>query len=689
MHVIVRLFSLTRLQRAVQYLLIFFVGIAAPEIYATVTTTQETSAPLPEWSLTQLEERLAEIDARLNELAHTTLRSDLGAIGYRSYNPNRPDATDWVKVDLGELQLVDEMILVPTIWRNSIDGFQADAFPRKFNIVGGSQEDTEGQVLASYDADIDLEPGISPLVFQIPQTRVSWIRIDAIELTQRSIDSVYCLQLAELMVFSGMKNVAFNRPVHSATRHKSIQETNKYRLSWLNDHLVDGATPYIMYSSQGEGSIAYLGRVLKPTKLPAPPMLTIDLGESKSISEFRLHTADLSNTVPQHSLSDRGVPADFRIEAANLKDFSDATTLVQYSRKSFNQLKPILSWHLSEDSYQYVRIVAENVISPFHTTINSYLFGFAEIEILANNQNVALGKRFEYSVGNERNIQTSASGSIIALTDGQNAYGKILSTKDWMRQLAERHLLESERPLILGELDVRHDRQKKNIRLMTWLLVLATAVIGFIILLNRAAHIKQAAQLKERFAADLHDELGANLHTISLYNDLARDSVDSREELLELLERMREFTERSGKAARFCTNMLEAKGLCEDLVDEMQRTSSRILADIDYELSFDGEAELRILRPRRRIDLFLFFKEAITNIIRHSSATQVSIHIAADKRTVQINITDNGVGMLQGTPPSLQRRARLMGATVATENLSEYGTRITLQLNRKRFLFLR
>ena len=61
--------------------------------------------------------------------------------------------------------------------------------------------------------------------------------------------------------------------------------------------------------------------------------------------------------------------------------------------------------------------------------------------------------------------------------------------------------------------------------------------------------------MRERFAADLHDELGANIHTIGLLGDLARDT-DSPEERQELLERSRFFTERSGNAIRNWSQVL-------------------------------------------------------------------------------------------------------------------------------------
>ena len=148
-------------------------------------------------------------------------------------------------------------------------------------------------------------------------------------------------------------------------------------------------------------------------------------------------------------------------------------------------------------------------------------------------------------------------------------------------------------------------------------------------------------------------------------------------------------------AARYCTNMLEAKGICEDLVDEMQRTTRRLLADLKYELTFEDEEILRQIRPRRRIDLFFFYKEALTNIIKHSGATFVETKIKADPKTIHMTITDNGHGIQSAElqrnaiPPSLKRRARLLRAKVSVERPENGGTRIVLFLKRRRFKYFR
>jgi len=69
--------------------------------------------------------------------------------------------------------------------------------------------------------------------------------------------------------------------------------------------------------------------------------------------------------------------------------------------------------------------------------------------------------------------------------------------------------------------------------------------------------------------------------------------------------------------------MLEAKGLCEDLTAELGVNSRRLLADLEYEYSFDGKSFLQELKPRKRIDIFLF----------HHTASPISFDIPAPPKS--------------------------------------------------------
>ena len=121
----------------------------------------------------------------------------------------------------------------------------------------------------------------------------------------------------------------------------------------------------------------------------------------------------------------------------------------------------------------------------------------------------------------------------------------------------------------------------------------------------------------------------------------------------------------------------------------MQRASMRITANLEHEISIEGEVYLGQLKPRTRVDLFLFYKECLVNISRHSGATQFSTRLTAGPRDIHLIVSDNGRGISEtqgnGIPSSLKRRARLLGANVNVARPASGGTSIELHLRTRRW----
>ena len=136
-----------------------------------------------------------------------------------------------------------------------------------------------------------------------------------------------------------------------------------------------------------------------------------------------------------------------------------------------------------------------------------------------------------------------------AITDGNNYYGEILPTRTWLNQLARRHELETERPLVQASLTRAYQSQQRAVELLFWLSCLLAAIIAAITVIQRLLKHRAIYNTREQIAADLHDELGANLHAISLCSDLASTKIHEPDQLITLFQRIHELTSRSGKAA--------------------------------------------------------------------------------------------------------------------------------------------
>jgi signal transduction histidine kinase len=626
------------------------------------------------FSLTQLEQRRDEIDQELSTLAHPTLRSGVGNLGWRSRSHDTPNEREQVEIQFKQETLFDEIVFVPLLWRDDYTGLQGDAFPNAFQIFAGRSGDTNGTVIATRGPEDCMTPRIAPLVIPVEPTTASWIRIEITELSPRVCDERYAAQLSEIMIFNQQENVALRQSV-------KISSVTRTKIRAMPHHaaLVDGFTPFVMNSAQGDHSRAYVGYYYYKGQEDPHCTFTVDLGESYPLNGIDLHAAGLIEAVPQLEPSDFAQPWFISIEGANQPDFKNGTQLVNFKRRNIYETGPILFINFPETDCRYLRIRSRIPYkAPVTHRDDVCCFGYAEIEIYSRGINVARGKEFkilgniEYQDGNLEN-----------LSDGRNSYGNILPQREWVEQLARRHELEVARPVIEAEMNRRYEKQKVNLRRLGWLVAVLAAGTLVSILIERIIHLHQIALLQERFAADLHDELGADLHTIGLLSDLAADAGNDPKELSHLLKEIRTTTEDTGEAVRFVART-NTRIPYLNLVEMMKQIAERVMVHLVHEFTIEGSQHLNRLKARTRSDLFLFYKEALVNICRHAEATHLKTHLKATANEIRLTIADDGQGLPDITshtvPKSLHRRAHLMGAKVEVAPAETGGTSVTLIL---------
>ena len=647
-------------------------------LVAGVLSVPPANAQLEALSLSQLEQHLTEIDAELGQLASFTVRGGTGSVGYSSSTHRDPDAKESIRVELAKESTIEEVVLVPVLFRHAKTGLQSTSFPVAFRVLVGTGQTTHE--VASFSAEDQLLPRIAPLTISFPPVKASWVSIEASTLSSMlDSDSVYRLELSEIMVFSGKENVALPLQKSEGTK-RSVKNHKKPRETRV---LTDGFSPYLMDAGDGESSRT---KVIRIKSRQAEASLNIDLKTSQPVHQINLHTADVSFSIPMREFSCWAVPRHVRVTGANESDFSDEMFLCEFEQHSIYDNGPILMRPFMEKRCRYIRLT---IIDPRPiVSLDQYENGFAfsEIEVLSHSQNIAQDAPVTGSSG-----LSYRRGALERITDGLNNYGKILPLREWMNQLARRHDLERERPLVVAELDRRYNSQQTHLRRMIWLSALLAVGILITFLISRMLRQRSIFETRERIAANLHDELGANLHAIGILGDLAKQEVsdagaDERWATLNhYINETRTLTEQTAKMAKHCTNMLGAHEIHENLVEEMKNTGERLLADLEHNLSFTDTDRLQRLHPRRRIGLYLFYKESLTNIIRHARATRVETHLTADKNRISLIIHDNGVGVAT-PPPSLKRRARLLKAKLSVETPADGGTKITLWFRPRRRL---
>lgn len=177
---------------------------------------------------------------------------------------------------------------------------------------------------------------------------------------------------------------------------------------------------------------------------------------------------------------------------------------------------------------------------------------------------------------------------------------------------------------------------------------------------------------RERVARDVHDVLGHSLTAIVLKADLAerlvgRDDDRARQEVREVAELARQaLTEARSTVVGIRSPHLEA---------ELER-AAELARSAGLRWVVQGQADQ--VAPRHRIVTAWVLREAVTNVVRHAGAEQITVDLGADR----LEVVDDGRGVpaevTAGSGMSgIRDRADSIGATVAWTDAGP-GTRLTL-----------
>jgi ligand-binding sensor domain-containing protein len=203
----------------------------------------------------------------------------------------------------------------------------------------------------------------------------------------------------------------------------------------------------------------------------------------------------------------------------------------------------------------------------------------------------------------------------------------------------------------------------------------------------RLAQFRQLEALRLRIAADLHDEVGSNLSAISLLSRKVQKCGAAHEEGREDLAAINRLAARTANSIREIVWFINPEyDTLEDLVLRMEVAAKTMLAGVDCQFQSSPAHCSRKLPLHLRQNLFLLFKEALTNVARHSQASRVEINVAERDHTWQQSIHDNGVGFHphaarsgNGLKNLRQRAARLEG-TLDIKSQPGQGTNVVFSM---------
>lgn len=192
---------------------------------------------------------------------------------------------------------------------------------------------------------------------------------------------------------------------------------------------------------------------------------------------------------------------------------------------------------------------------------------------------------------------------------------------------------------------------------------------------------------RSRIARELHDVVGGLLTSMKLdIQRVIRRTED--QEIIGITTGLLTLVQESIDTVRSISEdlrpgLLDHLGLQAALSSVLREFSQR--SEMVCEL-LEGKS-VPPLSQARATAIYRICQEALTNIARHAKATRVWIRLGGEEGVLQVEIEDNGCGLVSLTPSgksigllSMQERAREIGGELSTRVVSQGGTCLVLRL---------
>ncbi len=197
-------------------------------------------------------------------------------------------------------------------------------------------------------------------------------------------------------------------------------------------------------------------------------------------------------------------------------------------------------------------------------------------------------------------------------------------------------------------------------------------------------------QERAGIAREIHDDLGQTLTAIKMNACWLKNQIPGdRTQLIDRTEDAIRLVDSAIQTVRRISSELRP-GLIDDLglsaAIEWLAASYKKRSDINIHVSVTPE-EI-ILNDTYSIALFRVFQESLTNVIRHSEATEAWVALSRKSDAVTLVITDNGIGITENALSKkesfgligMRERVHALGGKISVFKMPAGGTRVSVQV---------
>jgi ligand-binding sensor domain-containing protein/signal transduction histidine kinase len=195
------------------------------------------------------------------------------------------------------------------------------------------------------------------------------------------------------------------------------------------------------------------------------------------------------------------------------------------------------------------------------------------------------------------------------------------------------------------------------------------------------------AKIRNRISRDLHDNIGSSLSSIGLMLKvvIGKSENTHANSLLNKIAYTAHVTQEN--LDDIVWNISSEKRTLSDIVDRMHEFIYGIFEGQPINLNFRVADELKnlIIKPERRYDLYLIFKELVNNAAKYAMANNITVELGLEGDKVRFYYNDDGIGFepqkqTDGNGLSnIQTRARNLRGILEFNSVPGSGTNFLLK----------
>ena len=223
-----------------------------------------------------------------------------------------------------------------------------------------------------------------------------------------------------------------------------------------------------------------------------------------------------------------------------------------------------------------------------------------------------------------------------------------------------------------------------------WFIGLMMSVLAAVLYAGHRYRVQQLLRLERirtRLASDLHDDIGSGLAEIAILTDVAEvQPVAAGGDLLRRAgDRARQLRE---AMSDIVWSVDPQHGNLVDLVGRVRQTVFSLMESNGTRVTLEAPVDTGAigLAPDCARNVLLITKEALTNVLRHANASEVSVILRLEHRTLTLEVRDDGCGfeparMYAGMGlRNLRRRAAESGGELGVDSSPGRGTTVLFRL---------